>query len=250
MPPTAAADRPDIYFNDEDFIRPDPARGTIRDAVGRRLVRASADLLAALLAALAKEGADAEDVLYKLGRQWGEADFNAFAERAPREFGVASLEQMHFQVMLEAWRWPLTAAGWGTWRYDFRRARVGLPSSNCLIRRLCPRSLTGGISRHVTSTPACSRPCSVTSRSANCTGIELAVRRDGGGLAAASSSRPPPEGRDGGPVAGHRALLCRRDSRHSASPDATDRTPGERANDGRPRWPSPKPSASPRCWPS
>ena len=46
---------------------------------------------------------------------------------APKEFGVASLEQMHFQVMLETWRWPFTAAGWGTWRYDFRRARVGLP---------------------------------------------------------------------------------------------------------------------------
>jgi hypothetical protein len=127
MPSTAAApNRPNVY-NDEDFIRPDPARGTVRDALGRRLVRASADLLTALHTALAHEGANPDDVLYKLGRRWGEANFKAFAGRVPKEFGVAGLEQMHFQVMLESWRWPLTAAGWGTWRYDFRRARAGLP---------------------------------------------------------------------------------------------------------------------------
>jgi predicted hydrocarbon binding protein len=128
MPPTATAplERHNVY-NDEDFVRPEPSRGTVRDATGRRLVRASADLLAALTAALDREGANAADVLYKLGRQWGEADFKAFAARAPREFGVSGLEQMHFQVMLESWRWPLTASGWGVWRYDFRRARVGLP---------------------------------------------------------------------------------------------------------------------------
>jgi predicted hydrocarbon binding protein len=128
MPSTAtAAPGRHNYYNDEDFIRPDPARGTVRDAVGRRLVRASADLLAALPAALAHEGAAADEVLYKIGRRWGDADFRAFSERVPKEFGVAGLEQMHFQVMLETWRWPFTAAGWGAWRYDFRRARVGLP---------------------------------------------------------------------------------------------------------------------------
>src|SRR4051812_40959604 len=98
------------YYNDEDFVRPDPARGTARDAAGRRFVRASADFLASLHAALDREVGDgAADVLYKLGRRWGEADFRSFAERVPREFGVAGLEQMHFNVMLESWRWPLTA---------------------------------------------------------------------------------------------------------------------------------------------
>lgn len=116
------------YYNDEDFVRPDPARGTAHDAVGRRLVRASADLFAAVQAALDREVGDAAgDVMYRLGKRWGEADFRAFATRAPREFGVAGLEHMHFNVMLESWRWPLTAAGWGAWRYDFRRARAGLP---------------------------------------------------------------------------------------------------------------------------
>jgi bacteriochlorophyll 4-vinyl reductase len=128
MPSTlAAAPGRHNYYNDEEFIRPDPARGTVRDAIGRRLVRASADLLSALTDALEREGAAAGDVLYKVGRRWGDADFRAFAERAPKEFGVSGLEQMHFRVMLESWRWPFTAAGWGTWRYDFRRARVGLP---------------------------------------------------------------------------------------------------------------------------
>jgi bacteriochlorophyll 4-vinyl reductase len=128
MTATAAAPQRHNYYNDEDFVRPDPARGTVKDAAGRRVVSASVDFIAALHAALDREVGDAAaDVLYKLGRRWGEADFRAFAERAPREFGVAGLEQMHFNVMLESWRWPFTAAGWGTWRYDFRRARVGLP---------------------------------------------------------------------------------------------------------------------------
>jgi hypothetical protein len=138
MPTAAAAPQRPNYYNDEDFVRPDPVQGTVRDATGRRFVRASGDIFAALTAAIAKHGAAADDVWYKLGRRWGEADFRAFAERAPREFGVPSLEQMHFQVMLESWRWPLTANGWGTWRYDFRRARVGLPvidlSSSVAVR--------------------------------------------------------------------------------------------------------------------
>ncbi len=125
MPSTLAAapGRPH-HFNDDDFIRPDPAQGTIHDAFGRRLVLVSTDLLAALATALNRGGADA---LYQIGRRWGDADFRAFAERAPKEFGVAGLEQMHFQTMLDSWRWPFTAAGWGTWQYDFRRARIGLP---------------------------------------------------------------------------------------------------------------------------
>jgi bacteriochlorophyll 4-vinyl reductase len=129
MPPIqAATPTRHNYYNDEDFVRPDPARGTARDAVGRRFVRASVDFLASLHAALEHEVGDATaDVLYKLGQRWGQADFGSFTERAPREFGVAGLEQMHFNVMLETWRWPLTAAGWGAWRYDFRHARLGLP---------------------------------------------------------------------------------------------------------------------------
>lgn len=138
MPPTAIAAPGRLNsFHDEDYVRPDPTRGTVRDAAGRRLVRASADLLAALPAALVREGAVADDVMYKLGRRWGDADFRAFAERAPREFGVAGLEQMHFHVMLETWRWPLSAAGWGAWRYDFRRARVGLPVVNLTDSVMC-----------------------------------------------------------------------------------------------------------------
>jgi len=130
MPPTAPAPPPGRhnYYNDEDFVRPDPARGAVHDAYGRRLVRVSDDFLHALHAALDGECGDAAaDVLYKLGREWGAADFRSFVDRAPREFGVPSPEQMHFNLLLETWRWPFTAAGWGTWRYDFRRARAGLP---------------------------------------------------------------------------------------------------------------------------
>lgn len=116
------------YYADEDFFRTDPVAGTLHDVYGRRLVRASADFLSALATALEQEVGDAAgEILYKLGLRWGTDDLRACAERAPWEFGVASIEQMNMNVLLETWRWPLTAAGWGTWQYDFRRARQGLP---------------------------------------------------------------------------------------------------------------------------
>jgi bacteriochlorophyll 4-vinyl reductase len=132
MEPTAAVQPPASgrhnYYNDEDFFRPEPAAGVLRDVYGRRLVRAPGDFLAALTAALEQEVGDAAgEVLYKFGRQWGAADMQACAGRAPQEFGVGAIEQMNMNVLLETWRWPLTVAGWGTWRYDFRRARQGLP---------------------------------------------------------------------------------------------------------------------------
>jgi predicted hydrocarbon binding protein len=115
------------YYAD-DFFRPDPAAGAVHDAYGRRAVRAAADFLAGLHDALGREVGDAAgEILYKLGLRWGAADMRALAARAPREFGVDALGQLNFNVLLETWRWPLTAAGWGTWRYDLRRARQGLP---------------------------------------------------------------------------------------------------------------------------
>jgi predicted hydrocarbon binding protein len=123
MPSTAAATGPVNSHHGHDRSHSD----VVRDAAGRRLVYVTGDLLASLTWALQRDGYDDADILYKIGRRWGEADFRAFAERAPREFGVPSLDQMPFQEMLDAWRGPLTAAGWGTWRYDFRCARVGLP---------------------------------------------------------------------------------------------------------------------------
>jgi predicted hydrocarbon binding protein len=116
------------YYNDEDFFRPDPVAGVLRDAFGRRVVRAPADLLAALTAALEKEVGDAAgEVLYKLGQRWGAEEMRACVARAPQEFGVQTIEQMNMNVLLETWRWPLAAAGWGAWRYDFRFARQGMP---------------------------------------------------------------------------------------------------------------------------
>jgi uncharacterized protein len=131
MEPTATPDAPPNrhnYYSSDDFFRPDPAAGAVRDVYGRRGVRAADDFLAALAGALGQEVGDAAgEILYKLGVRWGAADMRALVGRAPREFGVDGVEQMNFNVLLETWRWPLTAAGWGTWRYDFRRARQGLP---------------------------------------------------------------------------------------------------------------------------
>src|SRR3954462_3389335 len=105
------------YYNDEDFFRPDPAAGVVRDVYGRRVVRAADDLLAALTAALEREVGDAAgEVLYKLGGRWGAEEMRACAARAPQEFGVEAIEQMNMNVLLETWRWPLAAAGWGAWR--------------------------------------------------------------------------------------------------------------------------------------
>jgi bacteriochlorophyll 4-vinyl reductase len=116
------------YYNDEDFFRPDAVAGVLRDAHGQRVVRASADWLGALTTALTQEVGDAAaGVLYNLGQRWGAEEMRACSARAPAEFGVEAIEQMNMNVLLETWRWPLTAAGWGTWRYEFRFARQGLP---------------------------------------------------------------------------------------------------------------------------
>lgn len=116
------------YYNDASYFRADPAEGGLRDPFARRLARVSISFLSSLHSNLVRQFGEGEaaDLLYKLGRRWCEREFVHFAKRAPREFGVMNLEQMHFNVMLETWRWPLTTQGWGTWRYDLNRARHGL----------------------------------------------------------------------------------------------------------------------------
>jgi predicted hydrocarbon binding protein len=129
MGPTAAAPPGrHNYYADEDFFRPDPAACATRDAYGRRVVRVAGEFLAALAGALGQESGDrAGEILYQLGARWGAADMRALAARVPGEFGVDGVGQLNFSVLLETWRWPLTAAGWGTWRYDLSRVRQGLP---------------------------------------------------------------------------------------------------------------------------
>jgi len=116
------------YCSDASYFHSEPAEGVLRDPYARRLTRVSIAFLSSLHSNLVRQFGEGEaaEILYKLGQRWGESEFAHFTKRAPREFGVMSLDQMPFNVMLETWRWPLTTQGWGTWRYDLQRARNGL----------------------------------------------------------------------------------------------------------------------------
>ena len=109
-----------------DSGRMDVNAGTIETADGRRVLRAGGEFVTGLLAGLDAEVGDAAgEILYQCGRRWGAAEMTAFAGRAEQEFGVA-FDKIGMGTALESWWWPFRVAGWGTWRYDFRRARQGL----------------------------------------------------------------------------------------------------------------------------
>lgn len=113
-------------FDADTFFRHDPALGVLRTAYGPRALRAADGFLAALHQAVTAEaGIAAGEALYRIGWRWGAADMVAFADRVAQEFEV-EFERLNMGVMLDMWWWSLAAAGWGTWSYDFARARQGL----------------------------------------------------------------------------------------------------------------------------
>ena len=115
------------HFSAAEFFRFDPARGAVQNIYGQRLLRMTTSFARALTATLEREfgAGPAGELLYRTGFAWGAADMQAFAERVRQEYEV-EFEKMGMGAMLESWWWPLRAAGWGVWRYDFRHARNGL----------------------------------------------------------------------------------------------------------------------------
>lgn len=115
------------HYHDEEFFRADPAKGTLSNPYGQRMMRVSEDFVVALLGALEDEVGQggAREIMYKCGFQWGLRDMKHFLPRMQAEF-EAELDRQRMDFLAETWWWPLTITGWGTWRYDFRQRDKGL----------------------------------------------------------------------------------------------------------------------------
>ena len=96
------------------FFRPSVSDGTITDALGRRTLLSSAELLAAIREALVREVGDAsQEIEHKIGSACGSADVHSFMERSADEFGI-ELAKVHMGVAPATWWWAWSAGGWGS----------------------------------------------------------------------------------------------------------------------------------------
>ncbi|MFO0807426.1 MAG: V4R domain-containing protein [Gemmataceae bacterium] len=113
------------YFTPREFFQHNPHSGTITNAYGQRVIRATEELVPSLIAALDAEVGDAaSEILYKCGLAWGRAEVEAFVPRVESEYEV-EFDKLSMGTMLETWWWPFRVAGWGRWRYEFRHtARI------------------------------------------------------------------------------------------------------------------------------
>jgi predicted hydrocarbon binding protein len=115
------------HYHDQEFYRHDPARGTLHNPYGQRLMRVGEDFMVAMLGSLEDEvgQSGAREIMYKCGYQWGMHDMRTFLGRMQAEF-EADLARMRVDFLMETWWWPFNITGWGGWRYDFRQRDKGL----------------------------------------------------------------------------------------------------------------------------
>jgi predicted hydrocarbon binding protein len=115
------------HFSADEFFFFDPARGAIRNVYGQRLLRSGENFIRSMIETLVQElgGEETGALLYQCGFSWGAADMRAFSLRVQQEYET-QFEKLRMGMMLESWWWPLRAAGWGVWRYDFRHGQHGL----------------------------------------------------------------------------------------------------------------------------
>lgn len=115
-----------VHYSADEFFQVDSAAGIVSNVYGQRVLRVTDNFLRSLTSALKLEAPErADQVLYQIGRSWGAAIMREFAGRAEQEWEV-EFDKLSMGVMLESWWWPLRAAGWGTWHYDFGKARAGI----------------------------------------------------------------------------------------------------------------------------
>jgi uncharacterized protein len=114
------------HYAADQFIQFDAESAGLTNVYGQRLLRVTDNFFRALQRALGDELGDrAGEVLYRIGKRWGEADIKTFVPRVEQEFGCV-FDKLAMGVMLETWWWPMRAAGWGVWRHDFNQSRLGL----------------------------------------------------------------------------------------------------------------------------
>jgi predicted hydrocarbon binding protein len=118
------------HFSADQFFKTDVARGTLENVYGQRSLRVTDDFPRALVESLTVQAPDkAPEILYKIGRAWGERLMQEFAPRIEQEYET-EFQKLGMSMMLESWWWPLRAAGWGTCRFDFSLARKGVVAIN------------------------------------------------------------------------------------------------------------------------
>jgi len=100
--------------------------GRLLNRYRQRVMLVPEDFIVSYQLALEDEVGDAAaEIMYRCGYEWGKADIRGFEKRFEEEFG-RKMSEAHSQMALETWWWPLQAAGWGAWSYDFSQLKDGL----------------------------------------------------------------------------------------------------------------------------
>jgi uncharacterized protein len=113
------------YFGAKDYMRRKLNNSALELGYGGVGMMANEDFIVGLQEGLEAEVGEASAVImYQCGLEWGKIDMQRFEERVLGEFG-RPMRQMNVQFILETWWWPLTAAGWGSWKVDLARVKQG-----------------------------------------------------------------------------------------------------------------------------
>ncbi|AFY69153.1 4-vinyl reductase 4VR [Thalassoporum mexicanum PCC 7367] len=113
------------HYSLEDFFKPDPEQGLIRDWNGLRNIFTSEDFIIGLQEGLEEEVGEASAaVMYTIGCEWGRQDAEFFEQWFEKEFN-RGIRQTNLSFLLETWWWPFTSQGWGRWNIDMSDRRQG-----------------------------------------------------------------------------------------------------------------------------
>lgn len=121
---------------------------------GRRGAGWSGISLQALHRSLSLENPDADKhLIYRIGFEWGLQDFLQVSLRVRDELGRQpgeDLWKLDAAAAFERWAAPLTAAGWGRWKFD-RSARA----SGITLVELHASAIAASLASPVPSDPVC-----------------------------------------------------------------------------------------------
>jgi uncharacterized protein len=113
------------YFGQDDYLRRKLHDTALELGYGGLGMMASEDFIVGLQQGLEAEVGEASAVImYQCGLEWGRLDMIDFEKRMEKEYR-RSIRDMNVHFVLEAWWWPLTSAGWGSWAVDLERVDQG-----------------------------------------------------------------------------------------------------------------------------
>lgn len=113
------------YFGTKDYLKHKLEGSGLELGYGGLGMMATEDFIVGLQSGLEKEVGEASAVImYQCGLEWGKIDMERFEQRTLEEYG-RPMRDMNVHFVLETWWWPLTAAGWGSWKVDLSRVDQG-----------------------------------------------------------------------------------------------------------------------------